>query len=248
MHQLVLCSRKNRSIRLIGTKLDPYWSAGMAQCGEPFVRRKVSGAWLPQPLGVITSEGVGKFPDTNISEALQSVSGLSISRENGEGERVWSWTGAAAFFSSKNGARARRGGAAEPGATAQVTSRRLPAEVVRRTSSVAGDRFSAQPARKHPEHSRGQSSRTRPPAPRNRCSVRGDLTLKCPASKNLSRRGWRHQSKPFVVFSTTQRYRSQHYQCSNTIVLGRRVHPHNRLKNNNKTAQESIGIKAAWHF
>ena len=37
---------------------------------------------------VITSEDVGKFPDKNIAEALQRVSGVSISREYGEGERV----------------------------------------------------------------------------------------------------------------------------------------------------------------
>ena len=37
---------------------------------------------------VISSEDVGKFPDKNIAEALQRVSGVSISREYGEGERV----------------------------------------------------------------------------------------------------------------------------------------------------------------
>jgi len=37
---------------------------------------------------VITSEDVGKFPDKNVAEALQRVSGVSISREFGEGERV----------------------------------------------------------------------------------------------------------------------------------------------------------------
>ena len=37
---------------------------------------------------VITSEDVGKFPDKNVAEALQRVSGVTISREFGEGERV----------------------------------------------------------------------------------------------------------------------------------------------------------------
>ena len=37
---------------------------------------------------VITSEDVGKFPDKNVAEALQRVSGVSISRDFGEGERV----------------------------------------------------------------------------------------------------------------------------------------------------------------
>ena len=37
---------------------------------------------------VITSEDVGKSPDKNVAEALQCVSGASISREYHEGERV----------------------------------------------------------------------------------------------------------------------------------------------------------------
>jgi iron complex outermembrane receptor protein len=36
----------------------------------------------------ITSEDVGKFPDKNVAEALQRVSGVTISRDFGEGERV----------------------------------------------------------------------------------------------------------------------------------------------------------------
>jgi iron complex outermembrane receptor protein len=36
----------------------------------------------------ITSEDIGKFPDKNVAEALQRVSGVTISREFGEGERV----------------------------------------------------------------------------------------------------------------------------------------------------------------
>jgi iron complex outermembrane receptor protein len=38
---------------------------------------------------VITSEDVGKFPDKNVAEALQRVSGVSISREFGEGESAF---------------------------------------------------------------------------------------------------------------------------------------------------------------
>ena len=37
---------------------------------------------------VLSAEDVGKFPDKNVAEALQRVSGVSISREYGEGERV----------------------------------------------------------------------------------------------------------------------------------------------------------------
>ncbi|HLA73143.1 MAG TPA: TonB-dependent receptor [Steroidobacteraceae bacterium] len=37
---------------------------------------------------VINAEDVGKFPDKNVAEALQRVSGVSISRDFGDGERV----------------------------------------------------------------------------------------------------------------------------------------------------------------
>lgn len=36
----------------------------------------------------ITSEDIGKFPDTNLAESLQRISGVSIDREIGEGARV----------------------------------------------------------------------------------------------------------------------------------------------------------------
>ena len=36
----------------------------------------------------ISSEEMGKFPDTNLAEALQRISGVSISRSNGEEVRL----------------------------------------------------------------------------------------------------------------------------------------------------------------
>ena len=36
----------------------------------------------------IVAEDIGKFPDTNLAEALQRIPGVSISRSNGEGARV----------------------------------------------------------------------------------------------------------------------------------------------------------------
>jgi TonB-dependent receptor len=36
----------------------------------------------------ITSEDIGKFPDTNLAESLQRVPGVSIDRQNGEGSQV----------------------------------------------------------------------------------------------------------------------------------------------------------------
>ena len=36
----------------------------------------------------ISSEDIGKFPDTNLAESLQRITGVSIDRSNGEGQRV----------------------------------------------------------------------------------------------------------------------------------------------------------------
>lgn len=36
----------------------------------------------------ITAEDIGKFPDTNLAESLQRISGVSIDRKNGEGNQV----------------------------------------------------------------------------------------------------------------------------------------------------------------
>ena len=36
----------------------------------------------------ITAEDIGKFPDTNLAEALQRISGVSIDRQLGEGSKV----------------------------------------------------------------------------------------------------------------------------------------------------------------
>ena len=36
----------------------------------------------------ITAEDIGKFPDTNLAESLQRISGVSIDRQNGEGSQV----------------------------------------------------------------------------------------------------------------------------------------------------------------
>lgn len=36
----------------------------------------------------ISAEDIGKFPDTNLAEALQRISGVSIDRNNGEGQKV----------------------------------------------------------------------------------------------------------------------------------------------------------------
>ena len=36
----------------------------------------------------ISAEDIGKFPDTNLAESLQRITGVSIDRTNGEGSRV----------------------------------------------------------------------------------------------------------------------------------------------------------------
>ena len=36
----------------------------------------------------ITAEDIGSFPDTNLAESLQRITGVSIDRDRGEGARV----------------------------------------------------------------------------------------------------------------------------------------------------------------
>ena len=36
----------------------------------------------------VTAEDIGKFPDQNVAESLQRITGVSITRNFGEGERV----------------------------------------------------------------------------------------------------------------------------------------------------------------
>lgn len=47
------------------------------------VKRNAQGV-----VDAITSEDMGKFPDTNLAESLQRVTGVSINRSNGEGSQV----------------------------------------------------------------------------------------------------------------------------------------------------------------
>ena len=36
----------------------------------------------------ITAEDMGKFPDSNLAESLQRITGVSINRSNGEGQKI----------------------------------------------------------------------------------------------------------------------------------------------------------------
>jgi len=47
------------------------------------IKRDASGV-----VDAISAEDIGKFPDTNLAESLQRITGVSISRENGEGKSV----------------------------------------------------------------------------------------------------------------------------------------------------------------
>ena len=47
------------------------------------LKRDASGV-----VDAITSEDIGKFPDSNLSESLQRITGVSIDRRNGEGSQV----------------------------------------------------------------------------------------------------------------------------------------------------------------
>lgn len=46
-------------------------------------KREASGV-----VDVISSEDMGKFPDTNLAESLQRITGVSVSRSNGEGSQI----------------------------------------------------------------------------------------------------------------------------------------------------------------
>lgn len=47
------------------------------------VKRNAAGV-----VDAISSEDIGKFPDTNLAESLQRITGVSISRNNGEGSQI----------------------------------------------------------------------------------------------------------------------------------------------------------------
>ncbi|MEB3067349.1 TonB-dependent receptor plug domain-containing protein, partial [Parvimonas micra] len=42
----------------------------------------------PSIVDAISSEDIGKFPDTNVAESLQRIPGVAIDRSNGEGRFV----------------------------------------------------------------------------------------------------------------------------------------------------------------
>lgn len=47
------------------------------------IKRQASGV-----VDAISAEDIGKFPDTNLAESLQRITGVSIDRQNGEGSKV----------------------------------------------------------------------------------------------------------------------------------------------------------------
>src|SRR5215216_3389138 len=70
------------------------------QAGEELEEVVVTGlrSSLLQSMGIkrdsmgvvaaMTAEDIGKFPDTNLAESLQRISGVSIDRQNGDGSQV----------------------------------------------------------------------------------------------------------------------------------------------------------------
>ena len=55
--------------------------ASLRQSAE--IKRNAQGV-----VDAISAEEMGKFPDTNLAESLQRITGVSIDRVNGEGSRV----------------------------------------------------------------------------------------------------------------------------------------------------------------
>ena len=47
------------------------------------LKRSMSGV-----VDAISAEEMGKFPDTNLAESLQRITGVSVSRSNGEGSEI----------------------------------------------------------------------------------------------------------------------------------------------------------------
>ena len=47
------------------------------------IKRNASGV-----VDAISSEDIGKFPDTNLAESLQRITGVSIDRKNNEGNQI----------------------------------------------------------------------------------------------------------------------------------------------------------------
>ena len=47
------------------------------------LKREKSGV-----VDIISAEDMGKFPDTNLAESLQRITGVSVSRANGEGSQI----------------------------------------------------------------------------------------------------------------------------------------------------------------
>jgi outer membrane receptor protein involved in Fe transport len=102
----------------------------------------------------ISAEDIGKFPDTNLAESLQRITGVSITRANGEGSQV-----AVRGFSGGFNLVTLNG--------RQLASTRLPEPRIRRRRHAGGlqDRPSEHPVGRH---RRGDQRRDPPPARRAR--------------------------------------------------------------------------------
>jgi iron complex outermembrane receptor protein len=68
-----------------GTAVDEVVVTGIRASLQQSIATKRSSNEIVE---VITAEDVGKFPDKNVAESLQRISGIAIQREYGEGERV----------------------------------------------------------------------------------------------------------------------------------------------------------------
>ena len=67
------------------TNLDEIVVTGIRSCLESSMRLKRDAQGV---VDGIVAEDIGKFPDTNLAESLQRITGVSIDRSIGEGSRV----------------------------------------------------------------------------------------------------------------------------------------------------------------
>ncbi|NKI34158.1 TonB-dependent receptor [Wenzhouxiangella sp. XN79A] len=70
---------------LLAVELDPVMVIGQRAIQSASLSRERSAV---NNINVITADAIGQFPDNNVAEALQRVSGLSLQRDQGEGRFI----------------------------------------------------------------------------------------------------------------------------------------------------------------
>ena len=84
------------AIALLGSTM-PAWADQSGIIEEVIVQGGIRGSLMQAVdrkrnangvVDAITAEDMGKFPDGNLAESLQRITGVSINRSNGEGSKI----------------------------------------------------------------------------------------------------------------------------------------------------------------